>query len=359
LLSKISKSQGKVMKKLITTLISVIIVATACSNQAEKKAIRIGFSMATLKEERWQRDKQAFDAYCKEIGADCRITVANNDAGRQANDVENLLTQGIDVLVIAPHDAVQAATLVEKAKAQGVPVISYDRLIHSDKIDLYISHQVPVIGRKMAEYALQKVPKGNYVMVYGGFTDNNAHIIKKEQMNVLQSAIERNDIRIVAEQFINDWKKEEAQKFAENALTQNNDNVDVFLVSNDGMAGGVIQALERRKLTGKVLVTGQDAEIAALQAIAEGKQTMTIYKPIVPLARGAINAAIKLAKKEPLTDAKPFYNDVIKKEVPAILLDVFVVDKDNLIDTVIKDGYADYDRVFANVPSEKRPPKPL
>jgi D-xylose transport system substrate-binding protein len=194
-------------------------------------------------------------------------------------------------------------------------------------------------------------------MVYGGFTDNNAHIIKKEQMKVLQSAIERKDVKIVAEQFINDWKKEEAQKFAENALTQNNDNVDVFLVSNDGMAGGVIQALERRGLAGKILVTGQDAELAALQLIAEGKQTMTIYKPIVPLARGAIDAALKLAKKEPLTEAKPFYNDVIKKEIPAILLDVFVVDKDNLVDTVIKDGYADYEKVFANVPPEKRPPK--
>ena len=142
------------------------------------KRIKIGFAMATLKEERWQRDRVAFEAHCKQMDVDCVVTVANADANRQANDVENLLTQGIDVLVIAPQDAIQAASMVEKAKAQNVPVVSYDRLINSDKIDVYISHQVPVIGRKMAEYALQKVPRGNYVMVYGASTDNNAHIMK-------------------------------------------------------------------------------------------------------------------------------------------------------------------------------------
>src|SRR5678816_2732946 len=140
--------------------------------------------------------------------SECVITVADNKADKQANDVDSLLTQGVDVLVIAPHNATQAASMVDKAKAQGVPVISYDRLINSDKIDLYISHQVPVIGRKIAEYALQKVPKGNYVMVYGSSTDNNAHIMKKEQLAVLQPAIDRGDIKIVADNFAADWKPE-------------------------------------------------------------------------------------------------------------------------------------------------------
>ena len=120
------------------------------------RKLKIGFSMDTVKEERWQRDQQAFDAHCKKMNVECVITVADNKADKQANDVENLLTQGVDVLVIAPHDATQAASMVEKAKAQGVPVISYDRLINSEKLDLYISHQVPVIGQKIAEYALAK-----------------------------------------------------------------------------------------------------------------------------------------------------------------------------------------------------------
>lgn len=247
--------------------------------------------------------------------------------------------------------------MVEKAKAQGVPVISYDRLINSDKIDVYISHQVPVIGRKIAEYALQHVPKGNYVMVYGASTDNNAVIMKKEQLAVLQPAIDKGDIKIVADQFITDWKPEEALKMVENALTQNGDNVQAVVCSNDGMAGGAISALDKRGLTGKVVVTGQDAQLDALQHIAEGKQSMTVYKPIIPLANAAVEAAIKLAKKEPLTDAKPFKNDNIGKEINAILLEVQVVDKNNLMTTVIKDGYAKYEDVYANVPADQRPPK--
>jgi D-xylose transport system substrate-binding protein len=359
------------MQRILTlALLTLAFISAACvntpqnnttgngqTNNANRKT-KIGFAMATVKEERWQRDRDAFEAHCKKMDVECVITVANNDASRQSNDVDNLLTQGIDVLVIAPHDATQAASMVDKAKAKNIPVISYDRLINSDKIDLYISHQVPVIGRKIAEYALQKVPEGNYVMVYGAGTDNNAVIMKKEQLAVLQPAIDGGKIKIVADNFITDWKPEEALKMAENALTQNSDNVQAFVVSNDGMAGGVVSALEKRGLAGKILVTGQDAQKDALQRIAEGKQTMTIYKPIIPLANGAVEAAIKLAKKEPLADAKPFMNDNIKKEIPAILLEVQTVDKDNLMTTVIKDGYASFDEVYANVPADKRPAKP-
>jgi D-xylose transport system substrate-binding protein len=321
------------------------------------RKLKIGFAMDTLKEERWQRDKDAFEAHCKELNVDCVITVADNKADKQANDVDNLLTQGIDALVIAPHDATQAASMVDKAKAQGIPVISYDRLINSDKLDLYISHQVPVIGQKIAEYALQHVPEGNYVMVYGASTDNNALIMKNSEMAVLKPAVDSGKIHLVAEQFINDWKPELAQNFAENALTQYNDNIKAFVVSNDGMAGGVVSALEERHLTGQVLVTGQDAGIEALQNIAEGKQTMTVYKPIVPLASQAVDAAVKLARGQSI-DTKPFHNDVINKDVPSILLEVTSVDKSNLMDTVIKDGYAKYDDVYKNVPIADRPKKP-
>ena len=360
------------MRLKLSVFLAFAILLSACvqapqntSNTAQtnvpkdpNKKIKIGFSMATVKEERWQRDHDAFEAHCKQMNVECLVPVADNKADKQANDVENLLTQGIDVLVIAPQDATQAATLVEKAKAKGVPVISYDRLINSDKIDLYISHQVPVIGKKIAEYALKNAPEGNYVMVYGSSTDNNAVIMKKEQLAVLQPALDSGKIKIVADQFITDWNPDEALKMAENNLTQYNDNIKAFVVSNDGMAGGVVSALEKRGLAGKILVTGQDAQKDALQRIAEGKQTMTVYKPIIPLANAAVEAAIKLAKKEPLADAKPFTNDNIKKDIQAILLEVQVVDKNNLMDTVIKDGYASYDEVYKNVPADKRPPKP-
>ena len=180
--------------------------------------------------------------------------------------------------------------------------------------------------------------------------------MKKEQLAVLQSALDNKDITIVAQDFTEDWKPELALNFAENALTQNKDNIQAFVVSNDGMAGGVISALEKRGLAGKILVTGQDAGLEALQNIATGRQTMTVYKPIVPLANAAVEAAIKLAKKEKL-DTKPFMNDALGKEIQAILFEVTTVDKANLMDTVIKDGYAKFDDVYKNVPEADRPKK--
>jgi D-xylose transport system substrate-binding protein len=194
-------------------------------------------------------------------------------------------------------------------------------------------------------------------MVYGASTDNNAVIMQKEQEKVLQPAIDSGNIKIVAKQNITDWKPDLALNFAENAMTQNNDNIQAFVVSNDGMAGGVISALAKKNLTGKILVTGQDAQKEALQNIAEGKQSMTVYKPIVDLANGAVEAAIKLARKEQLTTT-PFRNDTLGKDVPAILLEVKVVDKDNLMTTVINDGFATYEDVYANVPEADRPKRP-
>lgn len=318
--------------------------------------IKIGFSMATLKEERWQKDKAEFEAHCKKLEVECVVTVANANSQKQKNDVDNLLTQGVDVLIIAPHDSTQAASMVDSAAAQKVPVISYDRLINSEKIDLYISHQVPVIGQRMAEYALKEVPKGNYVLVYGASTDNNGMIMKREQNKVLEDAVKKGDIKIVADQHAKDWKPDEALKIVENALTQNNDKIDVVIASNDGTAGGAISALETKGLAGKVLVTGQDAEKAALQRIAEGKQTMTIFKPIKPLAQGAVEAAMKLAKGEKL-ETVPFKSDSMKSDIKAILLEIVVVDQDNLMDTVIKDGWATFEEVYKNVPEDKRPKK--
>ncbi len=362
----------KLFTKLFSLFVSCLFLLTACqtpetaktpantvsnntSQPAGEKKVKIGFSMATLKEERWVRDKVAFEARCQELKVECVVTVADGKSDKQNSDVENLLTQGVTVLVIAPHDATQAAQMVETAKAKGVPVISYDRLINSDKIDVYISHQVPVIGRKIAEYALAKVPKGNYVMVYGASTDNNAVIMKKEMLAVLQPSIDKGDIKIVQDQFTADWKPDEAMKNVENALTKSGDKVDCVVASNDGTAGGAISALTAKGLTGKVIVTGQDAEKAALQRIAEGKQSMTVYKSIIPLANAAVDAAVKLVNKQPLTEAKPFMNDSLKKEVPAILLEVTVVDIDNLMTTVIKDGFAKFEDVYANVAPEKRP----
>lgn len=349
----------KIAFKLLSLFIVSTLLFAGCSSAPDKMGGRvdgkvfIGFAMDTLKEERWTRDKTHFEERCKELGVQCEVTVANNSPETQANQVDNLLTKGINVLAIVPNNAQQAASMVEKAKAQGVPVISYDRLIKSDQIDLYVSHQVTRIGTMQAEYALKHAPKGNYIMVYGDAADNNSIILKDAQMSILKPAIDKGDIKIVSEQAAKGWGREEALKIVENALTQNKNDVVAVVASNDGTASGAVQALAAQNLAGKVVVTGQDADLPAVQYIAEGKQTMTVYKPIKPLAYSAVDAAIKLAKKE-----KPEQNATIKavnKEIPAFLHDPLILDKENIMQTVIKDGYHKFEDVYKNVPPDKRP----
>src|SRR5918993_5523687 len=218
---------------------------------AKTGTLRIGLSMDTLKEERWQRDRDLFVARAKELGAEVLVQSANGDDKAQVQQSENLLTQGVDVLVVIPHNGEVAATIVESAKSKGVPVISYDRLIRSSEPALYVSFDNEKVGEMQARYLLERAPKGNYVLIGGAPTDNNATLFRKGQMNVLKPAIDRGDIKVVANQWARDWLASEALRHTENALTQANNNVAAIVVSNDGTAGGVISALEVQKLAGK------------------------------------------------------------------------------------------------------------
>src|SRR5918911_1489407 len=212
-------------------------------SSAPDRAVRIGLSLDTLKEERWQHDRDLFLAHAKELGAEVEIQAANGDDRVQIQQAENLLTQGVDVLVVVPHNSEVAASVVEAAKRQCVPVISYDRLIRNGDVDLYVSFDNVKVGEMQAKYLLDRAPRGNYVLIGGSPTDNNALLFRQGQMNVLKPAIERGDIHVVSDQWAKEWQASEALKHTENALTQAKNNVVAVVASNDGTAGGVIQAL--------------------------------------------------------------------------------------------------------------------
>jgi D-xylose transport system substrate-binding protein len=315
--------------------------------------VYIGFSMDTLKEERWQRDKALVEARAAEVGARVDVQVANGDDAVQTKQCDNMLTKGVDVLIVAPHNGEIAASIVERAHAAGVPVISYDRLIKNSEPDLYVSHQVVRMGEMQGEYALKKVPKGNYVLIGGAPTDNNALLLRQGQMNKLKPGVDSGDVKIISDQYAREWKPEEAQRLTEDALTKTKNDIQAVVASNDGTAGGAISAIEAAGLTGKVLVTGQDAQLDAIQRIAKGTQTMTIYKPIKPLADSAVDSAIKLARGEALNAPDKINNGKI--DVPAILQEPQAVDKENLMATVVKDGYHKFEDVYKDVPPDQRP----
>src|SRR5688572_22671952 len=357
-LTKKQQEEQMRVAKLASVILISMLVAGGCVNPPEQKTattetqqggdrpVRIGFSMDTLKEERWQRDKMLVEQRAKEIGAVLDVQVANGDDAVQTRQADNMLTKGVDVLIVAPHNGEIAASTVEAAHRRGVPVIAYDRLIRNSDVDLYSSHQVERIGEMQAEYALKQTPKGNYVLIGGSPTDFNAILLRRGQDKVLKPAVDRGDIKIISQQFAREWKAEEALRITEDALTRTGNKIDAIVASNDGTAGGAISALEAVGLAGKVVVTGQDAQKDAVQRIARGTQAMTVYKQIKPLAFAYVDAAMKLARKEPLNTTETINNG--KKDVPAILHEPMAVDKSNVDSTIIKDGYHSRADIYGN-----------
>ncbi len=229
--------------------------------------IKIGFSMDTLEEERWLRDRDLFKQAVEALGAEVDIMAANGDDGVQISQAETLIGRGIDVLVVVPHNAESTAAIVKKAHSADVKVLSYDRLVKNSEIDLYVSYDNEKVGELQAKAITRLVPKGKYVYIGGAVTDNNAHLFKKGVFNVLQPLIDRGDITVVFDQWTKDWVPENAKANMDIALQANNNQIDAVIAANDATAGAVIQALKAQGLAGKIPVAGQDAELAAVQRI--------------------------------------------------------------------------------------------
>lgn len=320
---------------------------TPRQQRAESSAsqVRIGLLLDTLAQERWVRDRDLFVARAKERRAEVLVEAAEGDDARQVKQAEELLAKGVKVLVVVPYDTERAAAIVEAAHRQKVPVISYDRLIRNADVDLYVSFDNVKVGEMQASYLLTRAPKGNYLLIGGAPTDNNAKMLREGQMKALKAAIARGDIKIVGEPWADNWEGAEAKKHTQAALKKTRNKLAAVVASNDVTAGGVVEALQEQQLAGKVLVSGQDAELEGARRIVQGVQAMTVYKPLRSLARLAADSAITLASGERVDTMTTINNG--KKDVPVLLLEPLTVDKDNMDATVIRDGYQKREDVYA------------
>jgi len=310
----------------------------ATEEPAVAEKIKVGLSLPTQREERWVKDKEKMEEVAAEMGVELIVKVADANMQEQITQVESLLTQGIDVLILAPHDAAAAATLVDKANQEGVPVISYDRLItNTENLDIYLSFDNVKVGELQGKYITDQVSEGKYIIMSGAPTDNNAKLFKEGAMKYIQPLIDAKKIEVIAEQGVENWVPENALKIVEAALSANNNEVDAILAPNDGTAGAAIQALAAQGLAGKVPITGQDAEKAGAKRIMEGTQSMTIFKDTRDLGKAAIEIALKLANGEQVSTNGAVENGKIK--VPSVLLEPKVVTKDNLRAILVDGGY--------------------
>jgi len=300
--------------------------------------VLIGLSLGTLQEERWQRDRERFVKRAEELGALVLVQSGNSDTARQTQDIESLLSRGVDILVVVAHDPTAMKRPVDAARAMNVPVICYDRLITGCDVDLYMSFDNVRVGRLQAQYLVDRLGgKGRIVRVHGPKTDQTGLLFKKGQDEVLAPLIAAGKIEVVHEDYAAGWRPENAKRIVNAAITAVGPRIDAILTTNDGTAGGAIQALLEEGLAGKVLVTGQDADLAACQRIRRGIQTMSVYKPLGKLADRAAEVAVDLARRRIVVAGGAVNNGV--RDVPALLEEVVVVDRANLDDTVIKDGF--------------------
>ncbi len=319
----------------------------------DKAPLRIGVSIDSVKVERWQTDLAVLQKRAKELGTEVLTETADGTDELQFQQAQKLLDSGIKVLVLIPHNTDTAARIVDAAKAKHIAVVDYDRLIRNSDVDCYVGFDPFTIGVLQASALVQQAPKGNYILMGGSPTDNNAQISRQGQMKVLKPFIDRGDIKIVADFWVNDWDPLVAYTRMSETLATVKGEVTAVVATNDGTAGGAIQALEEHKLAGKVLVSGQDADLAAILRILQGTQTMTVYKALAGQAARAAEAAVSLAKGEPLKTTSVIPNG--KKDVPAILLPTVAVNKDNVKETVIKDGFQNVETIKQNLPKDKWP----
>lgn len=344
----------RILLVILSCLISVLIglslgrgTGDHSSQHEAKQKIKIGLSLDTLKEARWQADRDMFVKRAGELGADVLVLSANSDDTAQISDVEKLITEKVNVLVIVPHDGKAMAKAVKLAHDAGIPVIAYDRIVRDVDIDLYVSFDNVRVGELQARYLVDHLPtpgKGRIVRIYGAMTDNNAGLFKQGQDQVLVPLIARGDIKVLHEDWAEDWKPENAKRIMNAAITARGTGFDAVLASNDATAGGAVQALTEEGLAGKKLVTGQDADLVALQRIAGGTQSMTIYKPLRTLAQGAAEIAVKMSTGKPIITRQTVNNGAI--DVPAVLFDVVTVTRENIDATVIKDGLIKHSDVY-------------
>jgi len=328
-------------------------VLQAQEKQASSGTLKIGFLMDSLKIERWETDLDRFQKRAAELGAVVLVETAEGDDELQLRQAQKLLDSGVKALVLVPHDSDKAKRIVNAAKARQVPLLCYERLVRNPDVSFFIGVDASAVGYLQAFSLSQKAPKGNYVLIGGSPSDNNAKILHDAQMRVLKPRVDRGDIKIASDTWTKDWEPSEAYAHMSAAIESTKGDIAAVVASNDGTAGGAIQALEDHKLAGKVLVSGQDADLAAIIRILEGTQTMTVYKPLGSQATLAAEAAVAYAKGDTVkTTAAISIGD---KLIPATLLAPIAVTKDNIKQTVIKDGFQNLETIQKSLPKEKWP----
>jgi D-xylose transport system substrate-binding protein len=317
-------------------------------------ALTVGVSWSNFQEERWKTDEAAIKAQLAKMGHSYISADAQSSAAKQLTDVESLIAQGAKALIILAQDSDAIGPAVERAANEGIPVVGYDRLIENPDA-FYITFDNKEVGRMQARAVFAAQPTGNYVFIKGSSADPNSDFLHAGQLEVLDAALKSGAIKNAGEAYTDGWLPANAQKNMEQILTANANKVDAVVASNDGTAGGAIAALTAQGLAGSVPVSGQDGDHAALNRIAQGTQTVSVWKDSRELGARAAEIAGLLASGTKMADvpgAVSFSGGPKGVAMTSVFLQPIPITKDNL-NVVIDAGWVSKDVVCQGVAKGK------
>ncbi|MEM7738093.1 MAG: D-xylose ABC transporter substrate-binding protein [Deinococcota bacterium] len=331
------------MNKLLGCLVLISVVSLGFAQT-------IGVSWSNFQEERWKTDEAAMRTQLESMGGEYISADAQSSVEKQLSDIEALITQGADALIVLAQDADAILPAIELAKAQGIPVLGYDRLIEAEDV-FYLTFDNVEVGRMQARAIFDAQPMGNYVFIKGSAQDPNADFLHGGQLEVLQEAIDAGDITVVGEQYTDGWLPENAQRNMEQILTATDNEVDAVVASNDGTAGGVVAALAAQGLDGQIPVSGQDGDRAALNRVALGSQTVSVWKDARALGAKAAEIAMLMAggtAVDAVPDALVFSDGPKGLAMNAFLLAPIPINAGNL-DVVLEAGWISQEELCQGV----------
>ncbi len=333
---------------LLPAAVALATIAGAATASADDKTV--GVSWSNFQEERWKTDEAAIKKALDAAGAKYISADAQSSAAKQLTDIESLIAQGADALIILAQDSDAIGPAVQQATDEGIPVVGYDRLIENPDV-FYITFDNKEVGRMQARAVQEAMPEGNYAFIKGSAADPNADFLFSGQMEVLTEAMDAGKIKNVGEAYTDGWLPANAQKNMEQILTANDNKVDAVVASNDGTAGGVVAALASQGLDGSVPVSGQDGDHAALNRVALGTQTVSVWKDARDLGKNAAEIAVQLADGKAMDEvdgAVKFSGGPKGVEMTSIFLKPVPVTRDNL-NVVVDAGWVPLEVVCQGV----------
>jgi D-xylose transport system substrate-binding protein len=360
----------------VAMLIVLVVSLVGCAAKTTTSTkIKVGLSFSDFATERWPIENAQMTQLLQKMGYEVISQEADHDVKLQSDQIDNMVSQGVKGLIVIAEDGDAAVTPVEKAVAAGVKVISYDRLIKTSKISAYLSFDNVEVGKQEALGVMTALGlpgsttwtsanPAKVVLSGGSPTDNNAVLVRQGQMEVIQPYIDSGVVKVVADQWVENWDPAKAEAMMENILTAQQNKIDAVVASNDGTALGELQAMKAQGLSGKVPISGQDATADGCNSIVLGQQTVSVYKDTRLLAPQAVNMIDALIKGQAPTGLQSYTlaaltNDKTKTgNVMAAFLPVVQITKANVYDQIVKSGFQSYDNVYRSVPADQLPPRP-